>query len=117
MFMFSPAERIKDPRDFQRAYQFGHRLHSACLTLVVCQNSLTHARLGISVSKKSVPSAVARNYVKRLARETFRVRHAKLGRYDLLIVVHRGIGTVCKRAQYRQFIKLWDTYLARLGKL
>ncbi len=41
-------------------------------------NSAGHARLGMSVSKRLLPSAVRRNSVKRLIRECFR-RHAKCG--------------------------------------
>jgi ribonuclease P protein component len=35
-------------------------------------NSAEHARLGISVSKRVIPTAVGRNFVKRLIRDCFR---------------------------------------------
>jgi ribonuclease P protein component len=48
-------------------------------------NSCSESRLGITVNKRYVPRAVARNFCKRLARETFRVNRAALGGVDLVV--------------------------------
>lgn len=42
------------------------------------------ARLGLVIGKKQVKNAVDRNLIKRLARENFRLRHARLEGYDLV---------------------------------
>ena len=48
-------------------------------------NSSSESRLGITVNKRYVPRAVARNFCKRLARETFRVNRATLGAIDFVV--------------------------------
>ena len=48
-------------------------------------NSLGHPRLGIVVSKKTVRRAVARNYMRRVLREWFRLNREKLGGLDVVV--------------------------------
>jgi ribonuclease P protein component len=52
-------------------------------------NSEKNARLGIIASKKTLPSAVDRNRVKRTIRETFRHHNIRLCKLDLVVVVRR----------------------------
>lgn len=55
------------------------------------ESRLSHARLGISVSKRIVPTAVGRNRIKRLIRERFRnVAHQALAR-DIVIRLRRRL--------------------------
>ena len=56
-------------------------------------NGRTDSRLGITVTKKVVPHATARNYCKRLAREAFRAEQALLGGMDLVVRVRRPVSS------------------------
>lgn len=55
----------------------------------VC-NSNKNARLGIIASKKILPTAVARNSVKRLVRELFRQHKIKDSKLDLVVMARRS---------------------------
>jgi ribonuclease P protein component len=70
---FRPHERIKDPGVFRRAFERKRSASDPELVVHGVENGLPHARLGISVGKKKVKSAVERNRIKRVIREAFRL--------------------------------------------
>jgi ribonuclease P protein component len=87
---FRPHERIKDPQDFRRAFERKRSASDARMVVHGVENGRDHPRLGLSVSRKKVRSAVARNRVKRLLREAFRLSKAELPPGVDLVVVPRG---------------------------
>jgi ribonuclease P protein component len=48
-------------------------------------NSRADSRLGITVNKRLVPQATARNFCKRLTREAFRIHRIALSGVDLVV--------------------------------
>ena len=53
-------------------------------------NDKTQPRLGLVIGKKSVRRAVARNLIKRVMREQFRLRQHELPTLDLVLLARRG---------------------------
>jgi ribonuclease P protein component len=87
---FQKTCRIRHQTDFDRVYQ--NKCYAADEVLVIHadRNTLTHSRLGLSVSKK-VGGAIVRNRWKRLIREAFRASRGELpGNLDLVVRPRRG---------------------------
>jgi len=70
-------------------------------------NGIAQARLGVVVSKRVMPRAVARNYCKRMAREVFRAERNALSGVDLVVrpraAVTRATSTAA-RAEVRDLL-------------
>ena len=71
------------------------------MTILVGKTGGTRARLGFALARKQVPSAVRRNALKRLFRESFRCNRHRLPARDIVIMVKRDI-RAAKPAQIRQ---------------
>ena len=87
---FRPHERLKAPEAFRRTFQRRRWESDDVLTVYGIENGRDHPRLGISVSRKKVRAASARNRLKRLIREAFRLSKADLPPGIDLVVVPRA---------------------------
>lgn len=63
------------------------------------------ARIGFILSKKNIRTAVARNRVKRIAREVFRLKHAQLPALDIVVLGRKGLGQLSREQLHRTFEK------------
>jgi ribonuclease P protein component len=81
---FPKAVRLLKTDEFSSVFRLRPWARSAHFVLYG-RASAQPARLGVVVGKKQAPRAVTRNLVKRLVRETFRLRAAELDGWDVLI--------------------------------
>ncbi|WGL15364.1 ribonuclease P protein component [Microbulbifer bruguierae] len=70
-------------------------------------NDLDHPRLGLVIAKKHVRNACDRNRIKRIARETFRLRQHELFPLDAVVLARGGAGELDNAALGKIFNKLW----------
>lgn len=70
-------------------------------------NSLGHPRIGLTVAKKNVRRAHERNRIKRLTRESFRLRQHELPAMDFVVVAKKGVADLDNRALSEALEKLW----------
>lgn len=87
---FRPHERITLAAHFRRAFDRRRSASDAVMVVYGVENGLPYARLGLSVSRRKVGTAVARNRVKRRLREAFRLSKAELPAGVDLVIVPRG---------------------------
>ncbi|MGQ7168644.1 ribonuclease P protein component, partial [Escherichia sp. R-CC3] len=68
---------------------------------------LWHPRIGLTVAKKNVRRAHERNRIKRLTRESFRLRQHELPAMDFVVVAKKGVADLDNRALSEALEKLW----------
>jgi ribonuclease P protein component len=76
-FRFPKAHHLRSKADFERIYSRKCKAGDGILLLFADRNDLNLTRIGLSVSRKH-GGAVARNRLKRLLREAFRLSRLEL---------------------------------------
>ncbi|MBL0224652.1 MAG: ribonuclease P protein component [Geobacteraceae bacterium] len=82
---FPPSFRLRKRSEFLGLKDAAQKFASRGILVVWQANTLSHARLGVTVSKK-VGCAVTRNRIKRFVRETFRTNHCMLPAVDVNVI-------------------------------
>ena len=83
---FFSSWRIHTTSEFQRVYFMRQRLSGHYYLLYYGRNEVKHPRLGVVTSKRNVKKAVWRNRIRRVVKETFRIRKYLLPAFDIVVV-------------------------------
>ncbi len=95
------------PAHFTYVFQQPQRAGTPQLTILSRFNSLGHPRIGLTVAKKNIKRAHERNRLKRLARESFRLRQHELPAMDFVVVAKKGVADLNNQALCEILEKLW----------
>jgi ribonuclease P protein component len=108
-YRFTPKQRILSKHDYQKVFnQAEFRSGNKRLLLLARQTELESGRLGLVIPKKHLRRAVDRNLVKRIARNTFRLRQADFDGIDIVVLVKGKFNLEQARAQATDdFDLLW----------
>ena len=113
---FSKASRLLSPSQYGSVFkQAEFKLSAATMLILVCR-SKTSPRLGIIVAKKNVKSAVQRNRLKRIIRESFRLRQGEFGTIDLVVLARQSLDKMNNQEVQSQINKLFDELLSKLSR-
>ena len=83
---FPPARRLLTPADFKAVFASSQRSSDSQFIILARANGLPYPRLGFAIARNRIPSAVARNRLKRIVREFFRMHQENLGGVDLVVM-------------------------------
>jgi ribonuclease P protein component len=76
---------LHQPAEFREVKRRGKKFADAYFSLLVLANQETFPRLGLSIATRTFGTAVARNRIKRLARESFRLNQHSLPPVDVTV--------------------------------
>ena len=82
---FGASLRLRSKLQFDAIYASGRRIDDRYFGLRIRPNGLSHPRVGLAVSIKTAGNAVARNRLRRLVRESFRLAQHELPGVDIVV--------------------------------
>lgn len=89
-FSFPYCQKIRQRKEFERAF-VNKPLTNKWFTIYLLDSKLEYPRLGMVVSKRTMPKSVSRNYAKRLIREIFRLNSSNLPAQDFIVRIRRSL--------------------------
>ena len=103
-----PAQlRLRRKSDFDAAYARGRRISDGFFTVIATANELGAPRLGLAVAVRAAGGAVARNRLRRIIRESFRLNQRALPALDLVVSVRPRASAVPARELRESLAALW----------
>ena len=102
---FKKQAKLLKAVDYNHVFDKPVRSSDAYFTVLARSNDLTHPRLGLAFTKKRVKLAVARNRLKRISRESFRLLQLKKNKLNVDYIVLAG-GQCAKATNQQLFLSL-----------
>ncbi len=112
---FSRELRLLAPVQFKAVFENPHRASTPQMALLGRENNAENPRLGLAVAKKHLKRANQRNRIKRIVRESFRLKQHELPNFDFVFVAKGGIGQLDNKTLFETLEKLWARQI-RLSK-
>ncbi|MBI2640955.1 MAG: ribonuclease P protein component [Candidatus Sungbacteria bacterium] len=102
------AYGLRGAKDFRLLFRYGTRVQSPAFQLLWRLNRLSHARLAFIAPKAAVKLAVARNRLRRMAREWVRKNILPLSRpADVAVIFKKGAANVPTEKLYEEFDRVF----------
>ena len=84
------VHRLLKPSEFRYVFDSAVRSGDRAFTLLVRSTDQGYPRLGMAIARKKTRTAVGRNRIKRLIRESFRQRRGDLPSIDIVVLLRDG---------------------------
>ncbi len=108
--------RLSRARDIERVFRNGCKISNAYVTIRARKRrARIPPRLGFAITRKHVGSAVRRNRIKRVVRESFRRHWRILEGFDVVLVSRSALGEAEPIAFRAALDAQWRTLNERLG--
>tara|TARA_R110000782_G_scaffold27256_2_gene69102 strand:- start:1498 stop:1845 length:348 start_codon:yes stop_codon:yes gene_type:complete len=104
---FRACNRLKRPEEFKLVFSSKQRSSDKSFLFLARQNDLNQARLGLAVPKKHISKSVDRNKLKRIIRESFRLKQEQLEGKDVVVVVKGAVNCKSKTIS-AGLLKHWE---------
>lgn len=111
---YPKSARLRAAPEFQAVFQGGLKHSGVFFRLHFLPDSAGRPRLGMAVPKKAVPLSVARNRIKRVSRESFRLA-AALPAGDYVLVAQRRAATADNSQLRAELIRLFGAAALPVG--
>lgn len=104
--------RLLNAAEFRHVFDDAVRSGDRAFTLLARHNQRGVARLGMAIARKKTRTAVTRNRIKRLTRESFREARPGLPAIDIVVLIRDGAASRSNQDLLAELSRHW----ARLSK-
>jgi len=102
------------PAEFQAVRTKGRRFSDEFFSVSVMHNQQGHPRLGLAIATRIFRTAVARNRIKRLIRESFRMNQNSLPAVNITFAAREGARKAAAAELCASLERTWKTIAARM---
>jgi ribonuclease P protein component len=114
---FPKSHKLATKADYKLTLDQPYKISQKHLLILFKSNQSTHARLGLMVGKRVANLAVTRNRIKRVIRESFRMKQEKLRGLDIVVIARHQCDKL-KKVELREGIeKLWEKLIIQYRNL
>jgi ribonuclease P protein component len=104
---------LHQPAEFREVKRRGKKFADAYFSLSVLANHESFPRLGLSIATRTFGTAVARNRIKRLTRESFRLNQHSLPPVDVSVSAREAARQATPRDLRESLDKHWKSITQR----
>jgi len=115
-YPFKKTQRLLNACDFKQVFDNNKVKVANSSLLILAKPTEKTSRLGLVIAKKNIPTAVQRNLVKRIARETFRKKHFQKS-VDVVFLARNGADKLSRQKLTQIIQNAWDKLDARCKML
>jgi len=112
---FPKAVRLQEASEFEAVFSRNQFKVSNRFFLFLALHTEIESRLGIVVAKKNIASAVQRNRLKRLIRESFRISAEKPENKDVVVLVRKNADKLSNSEILLNLNNLWQDLKLKSG--
>ena len=117
-YPFSKSQRLLDAAAYKSVFDDARLKVSRQQVLFLARpNDLAGPRLGLVIAKKNVRKANQRNRIKRILRESFRLKQHRLNGIDTIVLARRGLDELSNTDLHTLFGQLWHQLQQKADKL
>lgn len=104
---FPRHQRLVTKAEYKAIFDKSDKISQKHLLILFKKNTSPYARLGLIVGKRVAKSAVKRNQIKRIMRESFRLNQKQLKGLDIVVIARQQCDTLTKLDLRKGIDQLW----------
>lgn len=105
---FPRHHRLVTKAEYKSIFDKSDKISQRYLLILFKKNPQPYARLGLIVGKRIANSAVTRNQIKRVIRESFRLNQAQLKGIDVVVIARQQCDKLSKADLRKGIDQLWE---------
>lgn len=116
-YLFDKSLRLLDASAYKAVFDDARiKVSSQQVLYLAREGATSQPRLGLVIAKKNVRHATQRNRIKRIIRESFRLRQHQLPAVDTVVLARRGLDKLDNSELHGLFNKLWQQLQQKADK-